>query len=439
MTNVLVEDVSEVKKKVVFEVPRDRYSEVLESEFKELKKTVQLKGFRKGKVPLNIVKAIFKEKVLADASRKLIEETFKPGLDEKKITPVSVINIEPQPVEDDAPFTYTAEIEVPPPIDLKEYRGLKLTRYVRTVTDKDVEDRLNLMRERHAKLVPVTEERGVKEGDHLVVDIAAQSGDEPVKELSVVDYHLELGRNLYIPDFDAKLEGMTLGETRHVTMELSENFPRKDLAGKTVVFDITLKDAKVRVLPEVDDDFAKDLGDFESLAQLEEGIREDVTNLKRNTTKAEVEKQVIDALVEMHSFEVPESLVEEEIEAILDRSRERLLALGVPKNRVPAPSAAQREQAKSAAERNVKAALILKAIAEKEQISVADEDVDTEVRRRAKLLGVSEDYFKDLLAEGDLMGKLRSELVTAKVIDFIEEFGEVTEKEPPEPEAQEKE
>jgi len=436
MTNVVVEDLSEVKKKVVFEVPRERYSEVLESEFKELKKTVQLKGFRQGKVPLNIVKTLFKDKVLADASRKLIEETFKPGLDEKNITPVSVINIEPQPVEGDAPFTYTAEIEVPPPIDLKDYTGLKLTKYVRTATDQDVQDRLKNMQERYAKLTPVAEERGVKGGDHLLVDITAQSEGQPVKELTVVDYHLEVGRNLYIPNFDANLEGMTPGATKQITLDLSEDFPRKDLAGKTVTFDVVLKEAKERILPALDDDFAKDMGGHETLAQLEESIRADVAELKRNMTEAEVEKQVVDALIEMHSFEVPESLVEEEIDAIVERSRERLLALGVPRNRLPAPTAAQRDQAKTAAERNVKAGLILKAIAEKEQFSVTDEDLGAEIQRRAALIGVSEDYYRDLLTEADAMSKLKSELLSRKVIDFIVDRGDATEKEAPAEEAQ---
>ncbi|MCA1960469.1 MAG: trigger factor [Desulfomonile sp.] len=435
MTNVVVEDLSEVKKKVVFEVPRERYSEVLESEFKELKKTVQLKGFRQGKVPLNIVKTLFKDKVMADTSRKLIEETFKPALDEKNITPVSVINIEPQPMEGDAPFTYTAEIEVPPPIDLKDYTGLKVTRHVRTASDQDVQDRLKQMQERYAKLSPIPEDRGVKVGDHLLVDITAESDGRPVKELTVADYHLEVGRNLYIPNFDANLEGMTPGETKHITLDLSEDFPRKELAGKTVAFDVILKEAKERILPTLDDDFAKDMGGHETLAELEESIRADVAELKRNMTEAELEKQVVDALVEMHSFEVPQSLVEEEIDATLERSKERLLALGVPRNRLPAPTAAQRDQAKTSAERNVKAALILNAIAEKEKISVSEEDLEAEIRRRAKLFGVSEDYYRDLLAEGDSMGKLRVELRNRKVIDFIVDRGEVTEREAPPEEA----
>lgn len=436
MTSVLVEDLSDVKKKVVFEVPRERYTEMLESEFKELKKTVWLKGFRKGHVPLNIVKTIFKDKVQADAARKLIEETFKPGLEEHKITPVSVISVEPKPVEGDAPFTYTAEIEVPPPIDLKDYRGMKLTRTVRTVTETDVRNRLKQMQERHARLSPITEERGVKEGDHLVADINAESDGGPVKELTVEDYHLELGRNLYIPDFDAKLEGMTPGESRKITVDLAADFPRKDLAGKNVSFDVTVKETKERILPALDDDFAKDMGS-ESLAQLEEHVREDVDQIKKNATKAEIEKQVIDALLEMHAFEIPESLVEEEIGAILDRSRERLLAMGVPRNRLPEPTAAQRDQAKAAAERAVKTALILKAIAEKEALSVTDEDLAEVIQSRAKMLGVSEDYFKDLLGEGDGMSSLRSELLNRKVIDLIEEHGDITEKEAPEGETPE--
>ena len=154
----------------------------MDAEYRDLKKNVQIKGFRKGKVPLDIVRGYFRAKVEADIARKIIEETFQPGLDERKIVPVSVIKIDPEVVEAGKPFKYTAEIEVPPPIEAKDYKGLKLKKYIREVSEEDVEKRILTLRERSATLKPIPDARGVTEGDHLVVDINAES-EEPRYQL----------------------------------------------------------------------------------------------------------------------------------------------------------------------------------------------------------------------------------------------------------------
>jgi trigger factor len=431
MTNIQVEDLTEIKKKVTFEIPQEKVLEMMDAEYRDLKKNVQIKGFRKGKVPLDIVRGYFKTKVEADIARKIIEETFQPGLDEKKIVPVSVIKIDPEVVETGKPFKYTAEIEVPPPIEVKDYKGLKLKKFIREVNEEEVEKRIQTLRERNATLTPIPDTRGVAEGDHLVVDIKAESNGAAIPALTVTDYHMELGRHFYLPDFDAKLEGLKLDETKELTISLPEDFPRKDLAGKTAAFEVRVKEAKERILPEPDDDFAKDLGEFETFESLKEEIEKDLRKSLENRSQKEIENQIIDALIEKNDFEVPESMVESQIDNFLEQSMRNLAAHGIDPKRFPAPTQAQRDHVRPSAVRTVKAGLILKAVCEQEKIEVSDEELQAGIAVRAEQMGLSVDYLKDQLEEGKMLGELRETLLQEKVYKMIQENAEVTEEEPP--------
>ena len=152
MTNIQVEDLSAVRKKVTFEVPQDRVSETLEAQYKDLKKNAQLKGFRRGKVPMEIIKNLFKEQVHSDTAKKIIEDTFELGLDEKKIKPITVINLDQEPLDPEKPFVYTVEIEAPPELDVQGFRGISLNKTVREVSNSDIDERMEVIRQRHAKL-----------------------------------------------------------------------------------------------------------------------------------------------------------------------------------------------------------------------------------------------------------------------------------------------
>jgi len=429
MTNIQVEDLSTVKKKITFEVPEDRVLDVIDSEYRDLRKTVQIKGFRKGKVPLNILRSYFKSKVEADAVRKIIEETFESGLDEKKIKPVSVISIDPEAVESGKPFRYTAEIEVPPPIEVKDYKGLKLKRHIRTVDENQVAERIQNLRELQAKLTPISESRGVRQGDHLLVDIEAITDGDIIPALTVTDYHMELGKNFYLPDFDSKLEEMKPDETRKFTLEFPEDFPRKNLSGKTAEFTVSCKEAKERVLPEMDDHFAKDLGKFQSLEELKDQIRKDLQNHFDSESQKEIKLQIIDFLIENNPFEVPESMVETEIDLFLNQLIEAYTAQGIDPKRLPVPSPDQRDQVRPSAVKAVKNALIVKALIEQEGIEISEEELQEGIERYAQEAGISPDHYKDQLVEHNSLEGFSAGLLDNKVYKLIEDHAEVTEEE----------
>ncbi len=430
MTSIQIENLTDVKKKVTFEVPQDRVIEVVGAQYKDLRKNAQVKGFRRGKVPLNILRNYFKDKVQSDAAKQLIEETFKPGLDEQRITLVSVVSIDPETLEEGKPFKYSAEIEVPPHIEVDGYQGLRLKKFVRSVTEEQIEERLQSLRQRNSNLSPIPESRGVTTGDHLVVDIDAESDGEALRELSVTDYHMELGRNFYLPDFDQMFEGLKPEEKKQFTKNIPEDFPRKNLRGKTATFQVHLKEAKERILPKLDDDFAKDL-EFDTLDALKQEIREDIQRMLDLQTKKELEDQIVDVLIDKTKFDVPESMVEQQIDNLMNRSMQNLAAQGIDPRRLPAPTDAQRDRVRPGAERSVKAGLILKAISEKEKIEVSEEELQSEIERKAKQMGVSPDYLKDQLEQNNLLEDVRAQVLEDKTYKLIEEQAEINEEEPP--------
>ncbi len=294
-----------------------------------------------------------------------------------------------------------------------------------------MEKRILTLRERSATLKPIPDARGVTEGDHLVVDINAESEGATIPALTVTDYHMELGRNFYLPDFDSQLEGLKPDDTKELTISLPEDFPRKDLAGKTASFEVRVKEAKERILPEPDDDFAKDLGEFETFVALRDEIKKELRNSLDNRSQKETENQIIDALIEKNDFEVPESMVESQIDNFLEHSMRNLAAHGIDPKRFPAPTQAQRDQVRPSAVRTVKAGLILKAVCEQEKLEVSDEELQAGIAEKAEQMGLSVDYLKDQLEEGKMLGELRESLLQEKVYKMIQEHAEVTEEEPP--------
>jgi trigger factor len=431
MTNIQVEDLSSIKKKVTIEVPQEKVLEVVSAQYQDLKKTMQMKGFRRGKVPLEILRSLFKDQVQADAARQMIEEALKSGLDERNIKPLSVLNIDQDSLEEGKAFKFAAEIEVPPHIDAQGYKGLQLKKYVRTLDESKVDEQLQQLRQRHARLSPIQDSRGIATGDHVLVDITAQIDGEKVPALTVSDYHLEMGRNFYLPDFDAHLDGLKPDEIKEITLDLPADFPRKMLAGKTASFHITVKEAKEKVLPALDDDFAKDLGELGTLEDLKENIRKELRTMLDNQSKKELEDQMVDALLKENAFEVPESLIDAEISAFYQQTFQHLVAQGYDASQLPAPSQAYRDQARPAALRMIQRALLFKAIAEKESLEVNDEEVNADMQKKADQLGVSLDFLKDRLEQEDRLDEIRAVLVQEKVFQLIVDQAQVSEEEPP--------
>jgi trigger factor len=427
MTSIRVEDISDVRKKVFFEIPAEHVNERLEANYRDMKKTVQIKGFRRGKVPLDLLKMYFKSQVEAEVSSKIIEDTFQPGLDEKNLTLVSVVDLTPDPLSSGKPFTFCAEIDVAPSITPTGYKGISLEKNLRPITDEEVSKTLETLRERYAKLAPPQEARGARKGDHVVIDVDAMRDGQPVKEITLKDYPMEVGKALFIRDLDEKLLEAREGDEIRFSIPAPPYVKAPEGASATVDLTVRLKELKERILPEPDDAFAKDLGRHETLDELKAEIRRNLERRAEVTAEEEMNRRIVDVLIEKHPFEVPESLVQGQIDVILSQARQRLIGMGQSTDMLDAADPTRRETLRPTAERHVRAALILKALARREGIEVTDSDMDEEVKIRAEALGWSVDHLKDELERHNMWEDLRGTVMEKKVMDFIRSNAQITE------------
>ncbi|MGC8908665.1 MAG: trigger factor [Desulfomonilaceae bacterium] len=421
MATIVVEDVSPIKKRVTFEVPEETVRNAIESQYLDLKKTVQIKGFRKGKAPLQIIKGYFRGKVEGDALKKVIEDTLEPGLAEKEIKPLTVLSIDPETLESGKPFRFSAMVEVAPEITPVNYKGMKLKRPIVDVSDKMLEDSLQQLRNLNARLVSIPEDRGARMGDHLIVDIDAEVEGEPIASLMVDDYHLEMGRDFYLPGFDIHLEGMKVDEDKEVTIDFPADFPNKSLAGKKGVFQVHCKEIKERVLPDLDDEFAKDFGEYETLEELKNRVRSQLEADLKSSAEEKIRSQIRQQLLESHDFEVPSSLVQEKFEDMMRGFLGHYLEQGIDPKKLAQSGAIPRDQIRVQAEKEAKVSLILQAIAEQEAIQATEEELDAEYERMAERLKMAPDDRKALAEARPASATVRRSVTENKTYRFLEE------------------
>jgi len=421
MATIVVEDLSPIKKRATFEVPEETVRDAIESQYMDIKKNAQIKGFRKGKAPLQIIKRYFRGKVEGEVLQKIIEDTLEPGLEEENIKPLSVLSIDPGTLETGKPFRFSAEVEVAPPITPTNYKGMKLEKLKVTVSEEMVEEQLQRIRNANAKLVPTPENRGAQTGDYLIIDVKAGVEGEPIPELTVDDYHLEMGRDFYLPGFDVHLNGIKIDESKNITVDFPDDFANKKLAGKKGAFEILCKEIKERIVPELDDEFARDLGTHDSLAELKDEVRRGLEQELKSARGGHLRDQIMQQLLENHDFEVPKSLVEQKLSFMIDGFLRAYAKQGVDPRKLVQSGALPRDELRPAALKEAKLSLILKAIADQEVIDATEEELDQEYDLIAKQFEMAPDEARQLVQARKGLALVRGGIIERKTYRFLEE------------------
>ena len=274
--NVEIEQLGQVKKKINVTIPPETVTEEITSTYQKLKQTVKIRGFRPGKVPQDILKKYYKEHVEGEVITRLIQLSYPEALKQLDIIPVSQPVVENGVLEEGKEFLYSASFEVKPEITLQEYTGLTVTREKFNLTPDDVDKRLSMIRESHASLKEVEEDRPIEQGDFIVADLEEAVEGESLKGGNAKDYLLEVGQDSYLPGLSQKLIGLRKDAVETITLAIPEDFHRKDLAGKEVTVTIKIKGLKQKILPELDDTFAKDLGEEQGLEALKKKLQSDL-------------------------------------------------------------------------------------------------------------------------------------------------------------------
>ncbi|KYD30854.1 trigger factor [Geobacillus sp. NFOSA3] len=409
------------------EVDAEKVNEGLDAAFKKVVKNIAIPGFRKGKVPRVIFEKRFGvEALYQDALDILLPEAYAKAVEEAGIEPVDVPKIDIEQMEKGKSLIFTAKVTVKPEVKLGQYKGLEVEKMDDTVTDEDVENELKRLQENYAELV-VKEDGKVENGDTAVIDFEGFVDGEPFEGGKAENYSLEIGSGTFIPGFEDQLIGMQAGEEKEIEVTFPEEYHAKELAGKPATFKVKVHEIKEKRLPALDDEFAKDVDDeVETLEQLKDKIRKRLEEMKKNEAEAALRDAVVEKAAENAEIDIPEVMVKNETDRMLREFDQRLQMQGLNLELYYQFSgqdeAALREQMKEDAEKRVRVALTIEAIAKAENIEVTEEEINEELEKMAKAYNLEVEKLKELL--GNLDG-VKEDLKWRKTIDFLVENSKV--------------
>jgi len=378
---VTVERKSPVEVQVQVSVPKERVASALARAYKTLSAQAQIKGFRKGKVPLPLLKQYFGDRIEAEVSGQLVEETLPRAIEEQKLEPVTQPKVEPKRLEENIDWAYTATMEVRPQLDEVKLEGIELKRQVFKVDDEDVTHQLEHLREEHAELRTPEPARPAKNGDSVTLDYDVSIEGAAREDLKARNRTVEVGKGRLLKELDEGIVGMGVGEAKDISVKFADDHGREDLRGKNAAFKITVSEVREKVLPALDDEFAKDV-ESDTLDALKAKIRGDLEKQGKEMSEQQLREDAVTALVEKNPIAVPPSLVQNALPTV---AREVMQSFRMEGKNVGSEELF--ETAKKEAEERVRAGLLLAEIARKNQLGVTDADMTKRLEEMSKETG----------------------------------------------------
>lgn len=415
---VRVTETSPVVRTLEIEVGPARVTRAFDRAYRDLGRRARVRGFRPGKVPRAVLERIYAASILEDLERALIAETLPEAVSQAGLHPVAEPAIEAQPPADGAPFRYSARIEVKPALSLPPVRGLPAAKPSTEVRIEEVEEHLERLRQRQAPLVEEPEGTAAARGNVLTIDYVGRVGGEPFEGGSGQDVELDLGTGHFIPGFEEQLEGARVGDDREVRVRFPEGYGNAALAGNEAVFQVHVAAVKRRALPELDDEFAKDVGDFSTLAELRARIRSDLETAREREADAALRRSVLDALLARAPFEVPPGMVDRRLQRRLAAAH-RQLEKSVAHDELHQQLERWAVEWRPLAEREVREALLLEAVAAQEGLTADDAELDARLEAMAAEQGVEPAKLRRAYQEADLVEALRVQIVDEKALTLL--------------------
>jgi trigger factor len=424
---VAVADLSQCRKGLTVEVPVEEVNAAFEKTYGAYARHVKIPGFRPGRVPRELIKQRFAKEAEEEVVQSLVPEALQAAVAEHMLRVVGEPQIDNLSIGQGEPLKFRATLEVMPEFELKEYKGLKLTKRVATVTDEDVEHSLDHLRQSAAEFVPV-EDRPSRDGDFVSVNMVGKYVEPPEEEdLKSDDVQIEVGADNVQAEFSENLRDVKAGDVREFRVKYPEDFSAEGLAGKTLDFTATVVAVREKEAPELDDEFARDFGDYENLQQLSDRIRENLTASAEARADAGLREEVVKRILEDYDFEVPSALVEPQA---ADRAREfayLLMRNGVPPQTIKEMDWEGRmNEFRPLAARDVRSALVFDRIGEAEKVEVSRWEVDAEIERMARMSGEPADQLKARLTKDDSLSSIEHRLRHQRALEAVIKHAEVT-------------
>jgi trigger factor len=422
---VTVEELSPSKRALRIELSVDRVAAQMEATFKLWSENLQLPGFRKGKVPRAIIERRFRDAVREEVLRELIPESYREAVEQVALSPVGQPAVEDVQFDDGAPLTYKAVVEVKPEVAVADYRGIPIEREKLDVTDEEVTRTIDYLREESAEYVPMEGWPALKE-DMVVLDHEGTIQGRPFKGGSGKNLTVALGHEGYLPGFTDQLVGTQKGEIKEFSLPFPADYPRKELAGRTVQFRVTVKEVKKRRLPDLNDEFAKSVGDVETLAALREKVQGQLLSRKQRAQEAELKRALMTKLVAQHPVEVPEALAERETMAVLEELAMTMRATGGRIEGLPESPEGIKARAGEIARRRVQESLLLEAVARQESLSATDEEIEGEVRALAAATRQTPEAVRRAMEDPPRRAAVTGRILERKALDLMLQHATVT-------------
>jgi trigger factor len=421
-----VENLDRVRKKIQVSLEEDKVRVLRDSVFEEVRRRASIKGFRPGKVPRSIIENYYKDVIDEEAKKKIVESTMAEAFLEAKVNPVS----EPQVVfpEDGSGVGYSMECEVLPEFELPPYKGLDAEVDQLKITEEEVDNRVEALRQIHASLVDKAAEEPASNGDLVIIQYEGFRQGKPVKDIKSDAYAVALGAPGLMPEFQEGLMGMKVNEEKELTIDFPEDNPDKSVAGKQVVFKIRVKEIKQQQSPELNDEFAKDAG-FEDMVRLREGLTAELQKEKDSRKKMAANEAIVDALLAGTDIPVPPRMLQKRVDAMAQDARMRMRADRLGAEQEARIAMALKKEMEPEAEKRIRAEMGLSKIAEAEGITVDDADVDERLRRIAEDTKRAYDYVKDFYEKNDLIDGLQASILEEKSLEFVKSNATIREKE----------
>ncbi len=420
-----VEDVSPVKKKINIQVPTEEVHAALSAATAMYSKDVELKGFRKGKVPASVVEGRFKKQIYNEATTDLINVHINQVMSEMQFNPLSRIDVDAGLLERDKEFNYSVSFEVAPEFELPQYRGITIEEEEVLVNTEEGDQVINRIRENMAELVVIDEERPPGDNEAVVIDFEAFDDGRPIEGVKADNFQMTLGEGGALPEFEDLVKELKPGETGTRNITLPEDFLNKELAGKPVLMQVTLHSIKEKKLPDVDDELAQKAGGFDSVEKLREVIEQSYKSTRQELHKSSAQKKALDDLKSRVEFELPDSLVQGRIQQKISDLQSQMEKKGKSLDSLNKSREDLEEQFRPEAEDMAKSQLFLLAVARTEGLDVSEDEMDAYIQKQAQSGGQDPAQLKKFYQDNNLMFALKDSLLADKAMDFIYEHAQI--------------
>lgn len=419
-----VETLEKNMAKLTIEVPAEEFEKAIEKAYQKNKGKMSVPGFRKGKVPRKMIEKMYGTGIFyEDAANIIIPEAYANEIENCELEIVSQPSIDVVQIESGKPFIFTAEVATKPEVELGEYKGVQVGRKAVEVTDEEVDKALEEERDKQSRMVPV-EGRAVENGDMVTIDFEGFVDGVAFEGGKGTDYPLTIGSHSFIDTFEDQLVGKNVGEEVEVNVTFPEQYQAEELQGKPAMFKVAIKEIKAKELPELDDDFAQDVSDFDTLAEYKEDLKKKLVEKKEEEAKEAFEEAVVEAVVSNAKMEIPAPMVDLQVKTMADNFARRITSQGLSMEQYMqftgmTPEKLE-EQMRPQALKTIESRLVLEAIVKAENIQATDEELDKELEKMASMYQMEVEKLKELISDKE-KDSMKLDIAVQKAVDFIVE------------------